>query len=99
MTGSTDHATDRHGHDGHSWSRRTVIDSVVPYLCNFFCCSPHYPRRQVGQTVIGTMICRVSPFKNTSTQKSGYWDQLSELCDGIAARTVVGKTDRHRPLY
>ena len=29
--------------DGSSWSRRIVMDSVVPYLCNFFCCSSSLP--------------------------------------------------------
>ena len=82
--------------DGQSWSRQTVMDSVIPYLYNFFCCSPHYPRRQVGRTVIGTMVRQASSFQNTSTLKSGYWDQLSELRDGTAARTVVDTTDRHK---
>ena len=75
--------------DGPSWTRRTRMDSVVPYLCNFFCCSPHYPRRQVGRTVIGTTVRRGSSFLNTSTLKSGYWDRLSELHDGTAGRTVT----------
>lgn len=68
-----------------SWSRRTVMDFVIPCLWNFFCCSPHYPRRQVGRTVIGTTVRRASSFQNTSNLKYGYLDQLSELHDGIAA--------------
>ena len=32
---STDITTDHRGHDGSSWSRRTVMDSVVPYLMQF----------------------------------------------------------------
>ena len=43
-----------------------------------------------------TTVRRGSPFQNTSTLKSGYWDQLSELRDGTAARTVVDTTDRHK---
>ena len=82
--------------DGPSWSRRTVMDSVVPYLCKFFCCSPHYPRRQVGRTVIGTTFRRGSSFQNTSTLKCGYWDRLSELHDGTGARTVVDTMGRHK---
>ena len=82
--------------DGPSWSRRTVMDSVIPYLCNFFCCSPHYPRRQVGRTFIGTTVGRAASFQNTSTLKSGYWDRLSEHHDGAAARTVVDTMDRHK---
>ena len=85
--------------EGPSWSWWTMLNSVVPYLCNFFCCSPHYPRRQVGQTVIGTTVRRGSSFQNTSTLKSGYWDRLSELHDKTAARTVVDTTDRHKPPY
>ena len=30
--------------------------------------------------------------------KLGTENQLSELCDGMAGRTVTGVTDRHRPL-
>ena len=30
--------------------------------------------------------------------KLGTEDQLSELCDGMAGRTVTGVTDHHRPL-
>ena len=82
-------------HDGPSWSRRAVIDSVVPHLCKFFCCSPHYPRRQVGRAVIGTTVRQGSSFQNTSTLKSGYWDRLSKLHDGTSARTVVDTTNHH----
>ena len=76
-------------HDKPSWSQRTVMDSVVPYLCNFFYRSPHYPRRHVGRTVIGTPVRRGSSFQNTSTLKSGYWDRLSELHDGTTGRAVL----------
>ena len=30
--------------------------------------------------------------------KLGTRNQLSELCDGMAGRTVTGVTDRHRPF-
>ena len=30
--------------------------------------------------------------------KLGTENQFSELCDGMAGRTVTGVTDRHRPL-
>ena len=63
------------------------------------CCAPHYPQRQVGRTVIDTTVRRGSPSQNTLTLKSGYWDQLPELHEGTAARTVVDTTDRHKPLY
>ena len=51
--------------DGPSQTRRTVMDSVVPYLCNFFSCSLHYPRRQVRWIVTSTTARRGSPFQNT----------------------------------
>ena len=38
--------------------------------------------------------CLVS--KHLENLKLGTEDQLSELCDGMAGRTVTGVTDRHR---
>ncbi|TMW90389.1 hypothetical protein EJD97_015781 [Solanum chilense] len=35
-------------------------------------------------------------FKTLQLLKIGYWEQLSDLRDGSAGRTVVGTTDRHR---
>ena len=40
--------------------------------------------------------CLVS--KHLENLKLGTENQLSELCDGMAGRTVIGVTDRHRPL-
>ena len=36
--------------------------------------------------------------KHLENQKLGTENRLSELCDGMAGRTVTGVTDRHRPL-
>ena len=36
--------------------------------------------------------------KHIENLKLGTENQLSELCDGMAGRTVTGVTDRHRPL-
>ena len=36
--------------------------------------------------------------KHLENLKLGTENQLSELCDGMAGRTVTGVTDRHRPL-
>ena len=36
--------------------------------------------------------------KHLEFWKIGYWEQLSELRDDMAGRTVVGTTDRHRPF-
>ena len=46
------------------------MDFVIPYLCNFFCFSLHYPRRQVWR-ITGTTVRRGSPFQNTWTL--GIW--------------------------
>ena len=29
--------------DGSSWSRWTIMDSIIPYLCNSFCCTSSLP--------------------------------------------------------
>ena len=36
--------------------------------------------------------------KHLGNLKLGTENRLSELCDGMAGRTVTGVTDRHRPL-
>ena len=36
--------------------------------------------------------------KHLEILKFGCQNRLSELCDGMAGRTVTGVTDRHRPL-
>ena len=36
--------------------------------------------------------------KHLEFWKIGYWEQLSELRDDMAGRTVVGMTDRHTPF-
>ena len=36
--------------------------------------------------------------KHLENLKLGTKNRLSELCDGMAGRTVTGVTDRHRPL-
>ena len=36
--------------------------------------------------------------KHLQNLKLGTENRLSELCDGMAGRTVTGVTDRHRPL-
>ena len=72
------------------------MNSVVPYLVQFFCCFLHSPRRQVCRTVIGTTVRRGSSLQNTST--FGIWvlDHFSDLRDEPARRTVISMTDRHK---
>lgn len=72
------------------------MDSVVPYLCNFFWYSLHFPRRQVWRTVIGTTVRRGSSFQNTSTLGIWVLDHFSELHGEPAGRTVIATTDRHK---
>ena len=78
--GSTDLATDRHGHDGLSWTSSS----------HFFCCSLYYPRWKVWQTIIGTTVRRGPSFQNTSTLE--IWVLGSLLW--TSWRTC--RTDRHR---
>ena len=88
--GSTDLATDRHGHDGPSWtpSSHTYAISSAALL--------HYPRRQVWRTVIGTTVRRGSSFQNTSTLGIWVLDHFSELHDEPAGRTVIATMVRHK---
>ena len=87
--GSTDLATDRHGHDGPSWnsSSHTYAISSAALL--------HYPRRQVWRTVIGTTVRRGSSFQNTSTLGIWVLDYFSELYDEPAGRTVTSFVTPH----
>ena len=82
--------------EGSSWSRRTVMDSVIPYLCRFFCCSLHYPWRQVWRIVTGTTARRGSRSKTLQLLEYGYWDYFSEFHDEPAGRIVIDTTDRHK---
>ena len=81
--GSTDLATDRHGHDGPSWT-----PSSHPYAISSAAVL-HYPRQQVWRIVIGT-VRRGPLFQNTSTL--GIWVLGSLLW--TSWRTT--RTDRHR---
>ena len=79
-----------------AFAGRTVMDSVVPYLCNFFFCYLHSPRRQVSRTVIGTTVRRGSLSKTHQLLESGYLDHFSELHDEPVGRTIIATTDRHK---
>ena len=82
--GSTDLATDRHGHDGPSWtsSSHTYAISSAVLL--------HYPRWQVWWTFIGTMFHRGSLFQNTSTLRIWVLGLL------LSTSWLTCRTDRHR---
>ena len=56
-------------------------------------------RRTPRRNVMGTTDRRggLVP-KYLENLKLGTENQLSELCDGMAGRTITGVTDRHRPL-
>ena len=56
-------------------------------------------RRTPRRNVMGTTDRRgcLVP-KHLENLKLGTENQLSELCDGMAGRTVTGVMDRHRPL-
>ena len=81
---------------GRRTMRRTVMDSVVPYLCNFFCCYLYSPRRKVSQTVIGTTVRRGSRSKTLQLLESGYRDHFSELHDEPVGWNIIATTDRHK---
>ena len=72
------------------------MDSVVPYLCNFFFWSFHYPRRHVWRIVIGTPVRRGSSFQNTSTLGIWVLDYFTKLDDEPVVRTIIDTTDRHK---
>ena len=86
--------------DGHreelSWSRRTVMDSVVPYLCNFFCCSLHtLEEKYDGPSQTRWSVEGLVP-KTLQLVESGYWDHFSDLPDEPVGWTVIATTDRHK---
>ena len=88
-TGSTDLATDRHGHDGPSWtpSSHTYAISSAALL--------HYPWWKVWWTVIGTMVRRGSSFQNNWILGIWVLDYFSELYDEPVGRAVMATTVRH----
>ena len=88
--GSTDLATDRHGHDGPSWtpSSHTCAVSSADLL--------HYHWRKLWRTVIGITIRRGPWFQNTSTLGIWVLGSLLELHDEPARRTIIDTTDCHK---
>ena len=78
--------------DGPSWSRRTVMDSVVPYLpisaaALFIFLNGKYDGLSLAQRSVEGLR-----FKTLQLLESGYWDHFSELHDEPAGRTVRDTT-------
>ena len=82
-------------------SRRIVVVTTDrhglrrPYLCNFFYCSLHYPRRKVWRIITGTTVRRGFTFQNTWTLGIWVLDYFYDLHDERAGWTVMSMTVRH----
>ena len=81
--------------DGSSWSRRAVMDSIVPYFANsstalFITLDGRYDGSSHAQRSIEglrSITLKLLEF--------GYWDYFSDLLDEPARRTVMDKTVCH----
>ena len=74
-----------------------VTTCFVILSCRFYFWKNWQKRRTPRRNVMGTTDRRggLVP-KSLENLKLGTENQLSELCDGMAGRTVTGVTDRHR---
>ena len=83
--------------DGSSWSRRTVMYSVIPYLMKFFLLlssfslDGKYERPSQAQRSVEGLRS-----KTLQLLESGYWDHFSELHDQPAGLIVIATMDRHK---
>ena len=88
--GSTDHATERRGHDGPSWapSPHTWCNSSAAFFIPLDgkCDGPSQARRSVEGL----------RYQILQLLESGYWDHFSDLHEEPAGRTVIAMTDRHK---
>ncbi|TMW87238.1 hypothetical protein EJD97_020237 [Solanum chilense] len=81
--------------DGLSWSRRAVMDSVVPYFANsstalFIILDGRYDgSSQAQRSIEGLRSITLELLE------FGYWDYFSDLHDESAGRTVMATTLRH----
>ncbi|TMW86088.1 hypothetical protein EJD97_021969, partial [Solanum chilense] len=81
--------------DGTSWSRRAVMDSVVPYLYNssaalFIIPDGRYDRSsQAQRSVEGLHSITLELLE------FGYWDYFSDFHDEPTKRTAMATTVRH----
>ena len=81
---------------GQRTTRRTVMDSFVPYLAIssaalFIPLNGKYDGPSLAQRSIEGLR-----FKTHQLLESGYWILFSELHDEPAGRTVIATTDRHK---
>ena len=82
--GSTNHATDRLGHNGRSWT-------PFPILVQFLLLLSSLP-----STASMTDCHRHNGQSRVQLLEYGYWDYFSELHDKPTRRTIIDTTDRHK---
>ncbi|TMW80996.1 hypothetical protein EJD97_012938, partial [Solanum chilense] len=87
--GSTDHATDRRGHDGLSWissSHTRAISSATLFIT----LDGRYDGSSQAQRSIEGLRSKI-----LELLEFGYWDNFSDLHDEPAGGTVMATTVRH----
>ena len=88
--GSTDLATDRHGHDGPSWTPLSHTYAISSAAIFIPLDGKYDGPSQAQRSVKGLRS------KKLQLLEYGYWDYFSELHDEPAGRTVIDTTDRHK---
>ena len=87
--GSTDHATDRRGHDGPSWtpsSHTCAISSAALFIT----LDGRYDGSSQAQWSFEGLRS-----KTLELLEFGYWDYFSDLHEKLAGQTVMATTVRH----
>ena len=88
--GSTDHATDRRGHDGPSWTPSSHTYAISSAALFTTLDGKYNGPSEAQRSVEGLRS------KTLQLLKSGYWDHFSELHNEPGGRTVIDTTDRHK---
>ena len=88
--GSTDLATDLHGHDGPSWTPSSHTCAISSTALFITLDSKYDGPSQAQRSIEGLRS------KTLQLLENGYWDYFSELHDEPAGRTVIDTTNRHK---
>ena len=89
-TWSMDLVTDRHGHDGPSWTPSSHAYSISSAAL-FIILDGRYDRSSQAQRSVKGLRS-----KTLELLEYGYWDYFSELHDEPAGRTIIDTTDRQK---
>ena len=78
-----------------SWSRRAVMDSVIPYFANYSAALVIILNGRYGGPSQAQLFIEGLHSITLELLKIGYSDYFSDLHDEPAGRTVIDTTDRH----